>query len=36
VLEGPRNPEKFPAQLIQPASGKLTWLIDAKAAQMDD
>jgi 6-phosphogluconolactonase len=36
VLEGPRTPEKFPAQLIQPASGKLTWLIDAKAAQMDD
>lgn len=35
VLEGPRQPQRFPVQLIQPASGKLTWLTDAAAAGMD-
>jgi 6-phosphogluconolactonase len=35
VLEGPPQPQKIPAQLIQPASGKLIWLIDAQAAEMD-
>jgi 6-phosphogluconolactonase len=34
VLEGPRDPERLPVQLIQPASGKITWLIDAAAAGM--
>jgi 6-phosphogluconolactonase len=32
VLEGPRDPERLPVQLIQPPSGKLTWLIDTAAA----
>jgi 6-phosphogluconolactonase len=32
VLKGPREPERFPAQLIVPARGELTWLIDAAAA----
>jgi 6-phosphogluconolactonase len=36
VLEGPRDPEQLPIQLVQPASGKLTWLIDAAAAGMTD
>lgn len=36
VLEGPRQAEKFPVQLIEPRSGKLTWLIDAQAAGMND
>jgi 6-phosphogluconolactonase len=35
VLEGPRDPERLPVQLIEPASGKLTWLIDAAAAEME-
>jgi 6-phosphogluconolactonase len=34
VLEGPRDPDRFPVQLIQPHSGKLTWLVDAPAAGM--
>ena len=34
VLEGPRDPQRLPIQLIQPASGRMTWLIDAAAAGM--
>src|SRR4051794_1513681 len=34
VLEGPREPHRFPAQLILPAEGKLTWLLDIAAAAM--
>jgi len=33
VLEGPRNPEEYPAQLIQPRDGRLLWLVDEAAAQ---
>ncbi len=32
VLEGPYQPDVLPAQLIQPATGQLHWLIDAAAA----
>jgi 6-phosphogluconolactonase len=32
VLNGPREPERFPAQLIVPERGELTWLVDAAAA----
>ena len=32
VLEGPPAPHQFPAQLIRPESGALTWLVDAAAA----
>ena len=32
VLEGPYEPEQLPAQLIQPASGSLLWLVDQNAA----
>jgi 6-phosphogluconolactonase len=35
ILEGPPDPEELPIQLIQPASGKLLWLLDAQAAGMD-
>jgi 6-phosphogluconolactonase len=31
VLEGPYEPEQLPAQLIQPVSGKLLWLVDQDA-----
>jgi 6-phosphogluconolactonase len=34
VLEGPYEPEQLPSQLIQPASGKLLWLIDQAAGSM--
>lgn len=32
VLETPPQPDVLPAQAIQPASGRLTWLLDAAAA----
>lgn len=32
VLQGPRNPEATPAQLIAPANGTLTWILDSAAA----
>jgi len=36
VIQGPYRPAIFPAQLIQPRNGKLTWLIDsAAAAELD-
>ena len=32
VLKGERQPEDYPAQLVDPASGRLTWLVDEAAA----
>ena len=32
VLEGPIQPEIYPAQRIQPHNGRLTWLLDEAAA----
>ncbi|MFD3003066.1 6-phosphogluconolactonase [Pontibacter toksunensis] len=32
VLEGERNPEKYPSQLIQPKNGEVIWLVDESAA----
>ncbi len=32
VLEGPPDPERFPAQLIRPVAGRLVWLVDQAAA----
>jgi 6-phosphogluconolactonase len=34
VLEGPRDPERLPIQLIQPTDGQMTWLLDSAAAGM--
>lgn len=34
VLEGPREPLRLPIQLIQPNSGRMSWLIDTAAAGM--
>jgi 6-phosphogluconolactonase len=31
VLAGPREPDTYPSQLVAPASGELTWLVDAAA-----
>jgi len=35
VLEGPRDTERLPVQLIAPVNGKLAWLVDAAAAGME-
>jgi 6-phosphogluconolactonase len=32
VYEGPRDTTKYPAQIVAPASGNLTWLVDETAA----
>jgi 6-phosphogluconolactonase len=34
VLQGERQPERFPSQLIQPERGKLLWLVDKSAAKL--
>jgi len=34
VLEGDFQPEKFPAQNVKPADGKLFWLVDDEAAAL--
>ena len=34
VLYGPRDPERLPAQLIQPVDGSLEWLVDKAAASV--
>jgi 6-phosphogluconolactonase len=34
VLQGPRDPEKYPAQIVAPQPGKLEWLVDRAAAAM--
>jgi 6-phosphogluconolactonase len=34
VLEGPREPDQLPAQLIAPTEGTLLWLIDEPAARL--
>lgn len=36
VLEGPREPEQLPSQLIDPATGCLLWLVDESAAALLD
>jgi 6-phosphogluconolactonase len=33
VLRGENQPERFPSQLIQPANGRLVWLVDQAAAR---
>ncbi|WP_266205915.1 6-phosphogluconolactonase [Pontibacter kalidii] len=32
VLEGERNPEEYPSQLIRPQQGEIYWFVDDKAA----
>jgi 6-phosphogluconolactonase len=32
VIEGPRDPERFPGQIIAPSDGEVLWLIDKAAA----
>ncbi len=32
ILEGEHNPEEYPAQIIQPPRGEVTWMLDSVAA----
>jgi 6-phosphogluconolactonase len=32
VVEGPRDPRRYPAQLIRPPRQRLLWLVDQEAA----
>ena len=34
VIRGPRNPEQYPSQLIEPYYGTLLWMIDEAAASL--
>lgn len=34
VLDGPRDPNQYPSQLIQPYNGELLWLVDEAAAKL--
>ncbi|MHB8380892.1 MAG: 6-phosphogluconolactonase [Candidatus Binataceae bacterium] len=34
VIEGPRDPDRFPAQLISPDNGEVVWMIDKAAASL--
>jgi 6-phosphogluconolactonase len=34
VIEGPSDPMTYPAQLVQPSSDELTWLVDEAAASL--
>ena len=34
VLQGGYQPDRLPAQLIRPASGRLLWLVDRAAARL--
>lgn len=34
VLEGPRDPDRYPAQLVAPEDGELLWLMDRAAASL--
>jgi hypothetical protein len=36
VLEGPRDPQRLPIQLIAPVNGQLVWMVDVDAAGMDE
>ncbi|HEU5229499.1 MAG TPA: 6-phosphogluconolactonase [Ktedonobacteraceae bacterium] len=32
VLEGPYQPDEYPAQIVQPTKGEVTWMVDTAAA----
>ncbi|HEY6421224.1 MAG TPA: 6-phosphogluconolactonase [Candidatus Binataceae bacterium] len=34
VLEGPHDPDRFPAQIVAPGNGELIWLLDKSAASL--
>jgi 6-phosphogluconolactonase len=34
VLEGPRDPDKIPAQIVDLHDGEITWILDKAAASL--
>ena len=32
VLQGPRDPDRYPAQLIHPLTGEVMWFVDRAAS----
>ena len=34
VLEGPRDPDRFPAQIVAPHDGEVIWMLDTAAASL--
>jgi 6-phosphogluconolactonase len=34
IIEGPRDPDKFPAQIVVPGDGELVWFLDKAAASL--
>ena len=34
ALEGPRDPDRYPAQIIDPPHGEVIWLLDRAAASL--
>jgi len=32
MLEGPYNPDEYPAQIVRPPNGEVTWMVDTAAA----
>jgi 6-phosphogluconolactonase len=34
VLEGPYQPDEYPAQIVRPTSGEVTWMLDKAAAAL--
>ena len=32
VLEGPYQPDEYPAQIVRPTNGEVTWMLDTAAA----
>jgi 6-phosphogluconolactonase len=33
VLEGPYDPDEYPAQIVKPANGEVVWMVDSAIAQ---
>lgn len=33
VLENPYNPDEYPAQIVRPSDGEVTWMVDTAAAE---
>jgi 6-phosphogluconolactonase len=34
ALDGPRNPDQYPAQIIDPPHGEVIWMLDRPAASL--
>ena len=34
IIEGPRDPDRFPAQIVAPSDGQLIWFLDRAAASL--